>query len=130
MQKGLVIARSIAFLFNQGATWMSVILADVSRLGVENSRMTAMADGAFAVGYPRAINAEPSQVRHRGRFGVGHTVLPIRRRQRNNFVDDCWLVTTKRHAFETLCGRCHLISPQVDPDMGGIASQPFRVSPP
>jgi hypothetical protein len=89
-----------------------------------------MADGAFAVGYPTAINAEPSQVCYRGRFGVGHTVLPIRRGQRNNFVGDCWLVTTKRHAFETLRGRCHLISPHVDPDMVGIASQPFRVSPP
>jgi hypothetical protein len=89
--------------------------------------VAAASDGACAMSYRTAVNAEPIRVSVRDAASVAfESAVPFRRvrprRGHRNFVGGWWLATTKRHVtFESWCERDHLIAFDFDPNIVGIA---------
>ena len=94
--------------------------------------MVAASDGAIAVLYRTAVDAEPIRVSACDAAAVEfESVVPIRRvrayRGGRNFVGAWWVSTINRHVtFESWCERDHLITFDFDPHIVGVAAQPFR----
>ena len=105
--------------------------------------VAAARDGAFAVFYRTAVDADPIQVSVREAAAVEfESAAPFRRLRsrygQRNFVGAWWMSTTKRHVTcESWCERDHLIAFDFDFDFNfdfdfdfgasivGIAAQPF-----